>query len=277
MTGRGLDQALAAESVAVLADVHGNAVALEAVAQEILAIGPDAVVFLGDLTCGPLPEETWRAVRGFCSRFEGAARFVRGNTERAMIEAATRLRDGSGELTARERWLIDAHAPATRQAIEAFEPAVILDVAGFGAVRFCHGSPRSDEEMITSATTGARMQALIAGVDERVLVSAHTHIQLWRCCSPLPHPRRSSHTRKHSSTPANPVQRCAYSPAHEPPATSGGSGAKRRSSRRRCDPQLRGPTSTVSLRTSAVRIASVRGSPKNESLAMTRSGWRFFR
>ncbi len=180
MAGRGLDQAFAAESVAVLADVHGNAVALEAVAQEILAIGPDAVVFLGDLTCGPLPEETWRAVRGFCSRFEGAARFVRGNTERAMIEAATRLRDGSGQLTARERWLVDAHAPETRQAIEAFEPAVTLDVAGLGAVRFCHGSPRSDEEMITSATTGARMQALIAGVDERVLVSAHTHIQFDR-------------------------------------------------------------------------------------------------
>jgi len=180
VAGRGLDQAFAAESVAVLADVHGNAVALQAVAPEILDIGPDVVVFLGDLTCGPLPEETWGAVRGFCSRFEGAARFVRGNTERAMIEAATKLRDGSGELTARERWLVDAHASATREAIEAFEPAVILDVAGLGAVRFCHGSPRSDEEMITSATTGARMQALIAGVDERVLVSAHTHIQFDR-------------------------------------------------------------------------------------------------
>jgi hypothetical protein len=33
--------------------------------------------------------------------------------------------------------LVDAHAPATRVAIEAFEPAVILDVAGLGTVRFC--------------------------------------------------------------------------------------------------------------------------------------------
>ena len=63
----------------------------------------------------------------FCARFDGAVRFVRGNTERALIEAAAKLYDRSGELTARERWLIEAHSPAAREAIEAFEPAVTLD------------------------------------------------------------------------------------------------------------------------------------------------------
>jgi predicted phosphodiesterase len=180
VTGRGLDVPPATASVAVLADVYGNVVALEAVLREVLAIDPDVVVFLGDLTCGPLPEETWRAVRLFCAHFEGTVRFVRGNRERAMIEAAAGLQQGNGEITARRRWLVEAHAPATHEAIEAFESAVFLEVAGLGAVRFCHGSPRSDEEMITPATPVARMQALAAGVDERVLVSAHTHIQFDR-------------------------------------------------------------------------------------------------
>ena len=47
-------------------------------------------------------------------------------------------------------------------------------------VRFCHGSPRSDEELITPATPDPRMRALLEGVEERVLVSAHTHIQFDR-------------------------------------------------------------------------------------------------
>jgi hypothetical protein len=148
--------------------------------QEISAIEPDVAVFLGDLTCGPLPEETWSAVRLFCARFDGTVCFVRGNRERAMIEAAAELEQGNGEVTARGRWLVEAHTRAMHEAIQAFESAVTLDVAGLGAVRFCHGSPRSDEEMITPATPGARMQALTAGIGERVLVSAHTRIQFDR-------------------------------------------------------------------------------------------------
>lgn len=160
--------------------MYGNVVALEAVLREVSAVDPDIVVFLGDLTCGPLPEETWRAVGLFCARFEGTVRFVRGNRERAMSEAAAELQQGNGEVTARGRWLVEAHARATHEAIQAFESVVTLDVAGLGSVRFCHGSPRSDEEMITPATPGARMQALTAGVRERVLVSAHTRIQFDR-------------------------------------------------------------------------------------------------
>jgi hypothetical protein len=34
--------------------------ALEAVAREVITATPDLVVFRGDLTCGPLPEEAWQ-------------------------------------------------------------------------------------------------------------------------------------------------------------------------------------------------------------------------
>jgi predicted phosphodiesterase len=163
-------------SVAVLADVHANVLALEVVSQEVLRTDPEAIVFLGDLTCGPLPEETWAAVRLLCARSPGPTRFVRGNTERTMIEAA-RPDARSRVMSERARWLFAAHTRATRKAIE---PAVVLEVAGLGRVRFCHGSPHSDEEMITSATPPRRIRAQIANVDERVLVSAHTHIQFDR-------------------------------------------------------------------------------------------------
>ena len=68
--------------VAALADVHGNAVALEAVLAELEREQPDLIVSCGDLTWGPLPLETvallepWRE-RVLC---------VRGNSERELVE-----------------------------------------------------------------------------------------------------------------------------------------------------------------------------------------------
>src|SRR5262249_43108886 len=72
--------------VAVLADVHGNAVALATTSEEVVAAAPDLLVFLGDVTWGPLPEETWGLVRTLCGRFTGRTGFVRGNAERALSE-----------------------------------------------------------------------------------------------------------------------------------------------------------------------------------------------
>ena len=63
-----------------------------------------------------------------------------------------------------------------RQAVE----GTTVDVDGLGPVRFCHGSPRSDEELITYATPEERLLEAMAERPERVLVSAHTHIQFDR-------------------------------------------------------------------------------------------------
>lgn len=163
--------------VAVLSDVHGNAVALEAVLRELRAGDrPDLIVFGGDLTWGPLPEETWSLVEPL-----GPAVFVRGNAERALAEAAAQLEAGDdGDLTERDRWMVERHSAATRARLAEFVESAVLEIEALGAVRFCHGSPRSDEELITFATPERRMRALLEGVPEKILVTAHTHIQFDR-------------------------------------------------------------------------------------------------
>jgi predicted phosphodiesterase len=171
------ESALSARRVAVLSDVHGNAVALEAVLRDVAREAPDLLVLGGDLTWGPLPEETHRLVEPF----RGAAVFVRGNAERGLAEAAARAESGTRDaLTERERWMLDRHSDATLAFLASFVEGAVVDVAGLGATRFCHGSPRSDEELITFATPEARLRAALEGVAERVLVSAHTHIQFDR-------------------------------------------------------------------------------------------------
>jgi predicted phosphodiesterase len=167
-----------ASRVAVAADVHGNAIALAAVAGELTAARPDLVVFLGDLTWGPLPEETWAIVQELEESFAGRIVFVRGNAERALSEL--RRRPAQPGTSPRERWMLAHHAAATLDALENFDNDMVVDVDGLGRIRFCHGSPRSDEELITPGTPARRMRELMAGVPEQVLVSAHTHIQFDR-------------------------------------------------------------------------------------------------
>jgi predicted phosphodiesterase len=150
----------------VIADVHGNAPALAAVLQDLERDQPDLIVSCGDLTWGPLPEETYELARGL------NARFVRGNADRAVLEGASE--------TEREQWMQAHHTEAMRDFLGAFEENVVVEIDGLGAVRLCHGSPRSDEECVTPETPEERVREFSAGVDERVIVTAHVHIQFDR-------------------------------------------------------------------------------------------------
>jgi hypothetical protein len=71
--------------LAVLADVHGNLRALEAVLADVARHAPDAVVDLGDCVAGPLQAADTADLlmgRGFVT--------VRGNHDRQLVELAPR-------------------------------------------------------------------------------------------------------------------------------------------------------------------------------------------
>jgi putative phosphoesterase len=152
--------------VAVLSDVHGNAPALAAVLAEVEQAEADLIVFGGDLTWGPLPEETFELVRGL------GARFVRGNADRAVLENVSE--------SEQEQWMQAHHTDEMRELLASFEEQVVVEVDGLGAVRFCHGSPRTDEECVTPETPEERVREFSAGVEEHVIVTAHVHIQFDR-------------------------------------------------------------------------------------------------
>lgn len=166
----------------MIADVHGNAPALRAVLDEIAREHVDLIVSCGDLTWGPLPEETYELARQLAnpgdshsdSHSDGAvrARFVRGNADRAVLERASK--------TDRERWMQEHHTEEMRDFLGGFDDTVSVEVDGLGAVRLCHGSPRSDEECVTPETPEERVREFSAAIDERVIVTAHVHMQFDR-------------------------------------------------------------------------------------------------
>jgi putative phosphoesterase len=159
-----------ARRVAVLGDVHGNALALEAVLAELRDEDADLVLWTGDLSWGAEPSATLDLVRGL----DRPGLFVRGNAERALLE----LRDGTVETSSeREQWMLDRHSERDLDFVAVFEHGHSVEVEGLGPVFFTHGSPRSDEELLTAETPEQRVAEATSELAERVLVTGHTHAQ----------------------------------------------------------------------------------------------------
>jgi putative phosphoesterase len=159
-----------ARRVAVLGDVHGNAVALRAVLEELRGEDIDLVVWTGDLSWGWEPTAALDLARAL----ELPVRFVRGNAERALLE----LRDGAVESPSeRERWMLDSHTADDLALADTFEHAHSVEIDGLGPTYLTHGSPRSDEELLTAGTPPERLAAATRDISERVLVTGHTHAQ----------------------------------------------------------------------------------------------------
>ncbi len=153
--------------VAALYDIHGNAAGLEAVLAEV---PPDATVVLGgDIALGPQPAETLALLDALVGR----ADWLRGNCERRDPH--------EDELWERRRLWVEAELGEERSAALAELPAtLVLDVDGLGPTLFCHGSPRSDEEIITAVTEDQRLAPMLDGVEQSTVVCGHTHHQFDR-------------------------------------------------------------------------------------------------
>ena len=156
---------------AVLADIHANLPALEAVLGEPDLAGADAVVLLGDIALGPMPAETLDRLADLGDR----AVWVHGNCEREMVTAF----DG-GEVPGPNAADAAASAGLIGRAhldrLDRLPLTVTLDIDGLGPTLFCHASPRRDDEMLLVDSPQDRWSAALDGVDAGVVVCGHTHM-----------------------------------------------------------------------------------------------------
>jgi predicted phosphodiesterase len=143
--------------------VHGNPAALEAVLAEA---GDATLVFGGDLAAGPFPVETLDRIMGL------DALVIRGNADRALLE-------DPGEGLA-DHWVAERLDDRHLEFLAALPETVELEVDGVGRVLFCHGSPRSDEEMILETTPDGWLRDMLQSVEADVVVCGHTHMQFDR-------------------------------------------------------------------------------------------------
>jgi predicted phosphodiesterase len=162
--------------IAALYDIHGNLPALDAVLAEVDLDDVDAIVVGGDVVPGPVMAETVARLRGLGER----AHFVMGNGDREVVAAFDAGPDADGEDTSFARftaWAATRLDRAGRDFLAGFAPTVRLEVDDLGPTLFCHGSPRSDTEIITAVTPPERLAPMLAGVEEPLVVCGHTHHQ----------------------------------------------------------------------------------------------------
>lgn len=158
--------------IALLADIHANVWALEAVLADVRKQGVDVLWNLGDILHGVLkPRATYDLLRS-----ADIALTIRGNQDRDLFEAAALERAASPH----ETWMLRDLGPEPIEwlrslpATAAFEDEVLL----------CHGSPTDDLcyllEDVTSGHPVVRdeeeIHGLLAGAAQPVIVCGHTHI-----------------------------------------------------------------------------------------------------
>jgi putative phosphoesterase len=162
--------------VAALYDVHGNLPALDAVLHEAEDEAVDLVLFGGDIAWGPLPRPTVERVLELGSQ----ATAIRGNADRE-VAAASGIAEGLDAATARQnQWCSEQLSHEHREWLRELPPSLVVAVDELGPVLFCHGSPRGDEESITTATPESRLRDMLDGVGEDTVVCGHTHAQFAR-------------------------------------------------------------------------------------------------
>ncbi|MBV9567511.1 MAG: metallophosphoesterase family protein [Hyphomicrobiales bacterium] len=137
--------------IAVIADIHGNLLALEAVLADLERRGADLIVDLGDCASGPLwPRETMERLAQL------DALTVRGNHDRqvaaqAPAEMGPSDRFAHGEISKNQRDLL-GELPMTRFVA----PGILA----------CHGTPARDDLYLIEEVEGGK---LVRGTPDRIM------------------------------------------------------------------------------------------------------------
>jgi predicted phosphodiesterase len=165
------------EKIAILADIHGNLPALDAVLANINAEGIERIVCLGDVaTLGPQPREVIARVRAL------GCPVVMGNTDAILLalqrDESTMGDDWSNE--AFDQWCANQLTDDDLAYLRTFQPTISLSLGNDTTLLCYHGSPRSYDERITAETPDAALHEMLAVTPAQIYIGGHTHQQMLR-------------------------------------------------------------------------------------------------
>ncbi len=159
--------------VALISDVHGNRVALDAVLNALQGEDHDQLICLGDVAAmGPEP----RACIERLAALEIPV--VMGNADAWLLDPASA---GLPEKpSAVLHWGADQLGADERAFLESFRPTVEQPLSGNASLCCFHGSPRSYHDVISAETPEGDLDALLGERRATVMASGHTHVPMLR-------------------------------------------------------------------------------------------------
>jgi predicted phosphodiesterase len=161
--------------VAVLADVHGNLPALEAVWRDLERFDVEAIVVAGDVpNNGPQPRE----VLEFLTARNVA--FIRGNHEFYVLDFGTNRAPAHwGEHTI-AAWTIGQIGRAGQQQLALWPDRLSLRFRDAPPLAIEHGVPGNPFRGIYPVTSDDEIMELLGSLSEQTVIVAHTHLPLDR-------------------------------------------------------------------------------------------------
>jgi putative phosphoesterase len=161
--------------IGLIADLHGNLPALEAVLAELRQDRVDELVCLGDVAVGPQPAATLERVA------ELECPVVLGNWDAWFLDGIPMLGGELGrKLVEMGDWWAAQLAPEHTAYMRSFEPTHTVSLEHEGALLCFHGSPRSHEDWIAATTPDDELERMLDGARAAVLAGGHTHRPLFR-------------------------------------------------------------------------------------------------
>jgi predicted phosphodiesterase len=164
--------------IGLIADIHGNLFALEAVLDELAREQIDHIICLGDVAAlGPQPHEVLARLQTLnCP-------VTMGNTDAWLLNAQVAPEVAAGNsrpIYEMAAWCAEQLSQAERDYLHTF-PATLERPLDEGRTLLCyHGSPRSFDDVIAAVTPDATVKEMLAGYSAAVMVGGHTHIQMIR-------------------------------------------------------------------------------------------------
>ncbi|TAM70049.1 MAG: metallophosphoesterase [Microbacteriaceae bacterium] len=164
-------------TVAVLSDIHGVLPALERVLAEPAVAEAELIVVTGDHTWGPQPTQVLDRLVSLGDRVV----LVRGNADRELLHMSRGINVGLGDdpLSA---WGAAQLRSEHQELLDAMPEQITLEIKGFGLVRFCHATPRNDEEVALVDSRLERWADVLSDLPREVgtVVCGHTHMPFLR-------------------------------------------------------------------------------------------------
>jgi putative phosphoesterase len=159
--------------IAILSDIHGNIVALNACLDDLAARGgADVIVAAGDLCMdGPKPKAVLKRLH------EIGALCLRGNTDRYIAAG-----DDDPDDAAMVRWQRERLGPAWTRWLRDL-PLQRRFGPDSNALLVTHANPKNDDEHVWPDANDEQLERLFGDVDAQAFAFGHLHLpyaRLWR-------------------------------------------------------------------------------------------------
>jgi putative phosphoesterase len=162
--------------IALISDIHGNRIALDAVLEHIKKTGIDRIFCLGDVaTLGPDPIYAIEKIR------ELGCTCIMGNHDEFLLNP--RLIDDYIDVKLIHDsvdWCREQLDHDHLQFIKTFKRSTKIHLDQGKEIFLYHGSPRSHMEDILAATPHSFLEKMLDGVRADIMAGGHTHIQMLR-------------------------------------------------------------------------------------------------